>query len=257
MKKLFILILMATPLVFLSCEKTDYIIGGENNPTNRVDVTTMEYLAANEVTQETAKLFERAGLSSVVNGDVTVLAPSIYAINRYLRRQNNRRLRLNPDSPLMTADDITQEELQQLKIYLVPGKIWRETIPEEGLEISTLSEGDSVRIRLVEVTADPGAAWDGGSSPGAGYQYPNFMQTTPKLIEAHFKRGDSWENTLTARLALGYDNPECDQVYQMYLSDVLTTTGAVHIIYSGNYSYTEHYYYHSLFFFGTRADDLL
>src|SRR5690606_13627045 len=213
------LMLLVAPLAFLSCEKTDYIIGGENNPTNQVNMTTMAYLETNELTQETAKLFERAGLASEVNGEVTVFAPSIYAINRYLRRQNNRRLRLDPDSPLMTADDISVDELQQLKMYLVPGNIWRETIPEEGLTVSTLSEGDSIRVRLVEVTADPGAAWDGGSAPGAGYQYPNFMQTTPQLIEAHFKRGDSWESTLTERLALGYDNPECDQVYQMYLSD--------------------------------------
>jgi hypothetical protein len=59
------------------------------------------------------------------------------------------------------------------------------------------------------------------------------------------------------RLSLGYDNPECDQVYQMMLSDVVTNNGVVHIIYSGSYNYSDHYYYHTLFFFGTRADDLL
>ncbi|MGX5690378.1 fasciclin domain-containing protein [Arcticibacter tournemirensis] len=254
MKKLITLILIGT--VIFSCKKDDYIIGGENNGTNKVDMTTMEFLASLDVTNETARLFDKAGLASTVNGDVTVLAPSIYAINRYLRRQNNRRLRLDPKSNLMTADDISAEELQKMKMYLVAGKYWRETIPQGGIVVPTLA-GTEVKITLEKTNAEPGAAWDGGSTPGQGYQYSNFMQEVPEKVTVQFKRGLRWESDPTERLTLGLDNEECDQVYQMYLSDVLTKNGVVHVIYSGNYNYSDHYYYHSLFFFGTRADDLL
>jgi hypothetical protein len=83
------------------------------------------------------------------------------------------------------------------------------------------------------------------------------MQSRPMKVTVHFKRGTKWEMSPAERVALGNDNAECDQVYKMYISDVLTNNGVVHVIYSGDYTYTDHYYYHTLFFFGTRADDLL
>lgn len=246
------LFLMAT-----ACSDDDYIIGGKVNETNKVDQTTFEFLKSFEVTSKTAQLFEMAGMVDEINGDVTVIAPSNYAVNRYLRRKTHRMQRLDPGSPAMTLEDIPAEELQQLKMYVVDQKHWRDNIPEGGIVLPTHSPGDTIRLTLAESTAEPGAAWDGGSTPGWGYQYPNFMQTTPKKVFVHFKRGNNWEMDPNQRVALGYDHPECDQVYQMYLSDVITTTGVVHIIYIGNYNYSDHYYYHSLFFFGTRSDDLL
>lgn len=255
MKKIYILYCLA--ILTISCSDDDYIIGGEINESNRVDQTTFEFLASFEETKKTARLFEKAGMIDEINGDVTVIAPSNYAINRYIRRVNNRSLRLDPTSTLKTLEDITDAELQELKMYIVDKKYWRETIPEEGLVLPTHSEGDTVRLTLQESTAEPGAAWDGGSTPGWGYQYPNFMQTNPIKVFVHFKRGDKWEMTPNERVSLGYDNPECDQVYQMLISDVITNTGVVHVIYSGNYNYSDHYYYHTLFFFGTREDDLL
>lgn len=140
---------------------------------------------------------------------------------------------------------------------MVRGKLSSANLTKEGVKMETLNPGDSLRLYVDESTAEPAAAWDGANEPGQGYQYTNFMQTTPKKVFVHFKRGTNWETTGEARATLGLDNAECDQVYQMYLSDVETTTGIVHIIYVGNYNYNEHYYYHSLFFFGTRADDLL
>jgi len=240
-----------------SCSKDDYIIGGEANETNKVNQTTFDFLKSFEVTTETARLIERAGLISAVNGNVTIIAPSNYSVNRYLRRMNNRALRLDPDAVPMTVEDIPAEELTRLGMYIVDNKYWSETIPKEGIILPTHSVADTIRLTVEESNAEPGAAWDGGGEPGQGYQYSNFMQSRPKKVNVHFKRGQNWEMTNNERAALGPDNPECDQLYKMYISDVLTTTGVVHVLYSGDYNYNDHYYYHSLFFFGTRADDLL
>lgn len=241
----------------LSCKKNGYIIGGERNESNKVNQTTYDFLKSLDITSSTARLIERAGMINEVNGNVTVIAPSNFAVNRYLRRQNNRSLRLDPNSRLMNVETIPQTDLEQLQLYIVDNKYWRDNIPANGVTLPTHHAGDSLRLSLDESVADPGAAWDGGGQPGQGYQYANFMQTRPLKVRVQFKRGANWEMDPQERVLLGYDDPECDQVYQMYLADVLTTTGVVHVIYSGDYNYTDHYYYHSLFFFGTRADDLL
>ena len=145
----------------------------------------------------------------------------------------------------------------QLKMYIIDGKHWRESIPEDGIELTTHDPNVMLRITLDETNTDPGTAWDGAGTPGSGYQYSNFMQTRPQMIHVHFRRGSNWEETPEQRKQLGYDNPECDQVYRMYVSDVVTTNGIVHVIYAGDYNYSDHYYYHSLFFYGNRDDDLL
>lgn len=240
-----------------SCSKNKYIIGGDKNETNQVDLTSFEFLKSLDITTNVAKLIEKAGLLNEINGDVTILAPSNYAINRYLQRKNNRLLRLNPNAKRMTIDDIPVSDLTQLKMYIVDKKYWSSNIPKEGLKLPTHKTGDSLRLSLEEANAEPGTAWDGGGQPGEGYQYSNFMQSKPLKVTVQFKRGNNWELLASERVSLGYDNTECDQVYKMYISDVITKTGVVHVVYSGDYSYSDHYYYHTLFFFGTRADDLL
>jgi hypothetical protein len=258
MKKIFVLLYgLALAVLMTACSKNDHIIGGEKNLTNEVNMSTFDYLKSFDVTTKTARLFERAGLQNVINGDVTLIAPSNYAVNRYLRRKNNRLLRLNPAAKEMTIEDIPEAELQELKRYIVDGSFLSTDLTSTGIKLSTLQPGDSIRLSLEEATAEPGAAWDGGGQPGQGYQYSNFMQSRPQKVTVHFKRGVNWEMSGATRTAMGLDNPECDQVYKMYISDVKTTNGVVHVIYSGDYSYNDHYYYHSLFFFGTRADDKL
>lgn len=257
MKKIFIIALLPfLALVPFSCKKDAYIMGG-NKEVKEVNQTSFDFLKSFEVTSSTAALFEKAGMVNEVNGDVTIFAPSNYAINRYLRRKNNRMLRLNPNSKPMTINDISADDLKQLGMYIVDKKYWRENIPAGGLVLPTHRAGDSLRVTLDKSNAEPGTGWDGGGQPGEGYQYSNFMQSSPIKINVLFKRGNNWELNPAQRVSLGYDNPECDQSYKMYISDVITTTGVVHVIYSGDYTYTDHYYYHTLFFFGTRADDLL
>ena len=257
MKKILLLIYLAG-IILVSCsKKNNYIIGSTATSSNKVNQTTFDFLKSFDVTTETARLIERAGMIDEVNGDVTVIAPNNYAINRYLRRKNNRALRLDPTSKSLTIEDIPVADLQQLKMYIVDKKYWSANIPKEGIILPTHEPGDSIRLFIAQSNTEPGSDWDGGGQPGQGYQYSNFMQTQPTKVYVHFKRGANWEFDPNERVSLGYDDPECDQVYEMYISDVITTTGVVHVIYSGDYNYSDHYYYHTLFFFGTRADDLL
>lgn len=248
---------MALLFVSVSCSE-DYIIGGEVNETNQLDMTTFDLLKTMEETKNVATLFERAGMKDLVNGDVTIIAPNQWSINRYLRRKHNQMLRNNPSATAPTMDDISAEELQKMGMYVLPGKFWRETIPAEGINL-VAHDGTEVRLTLDRTNVDPGAAWDGSGVPGSGYQYSNFMQQVPYMVKVHFKRGQRWEMTPDERNRLTgyYDNPECDHVYRMYVSDILTRNGVVHVLYSGDYTYTDHYYYHSLFFFGLRTDDKL
>lgn len=255
LKKYWIFLFMVS-LVY-SCSD-DYIIGGEINETNKMNMTTFELLKSMEETETVAVLFERAGLKEVINGDVTVVAPNQWSVNRYLRRRHNQNLRNDPSAPPVTIDDISEEELEQMGMYVLPGKYWRETIPEDGKYL-TAHDGTEVLITLEETNMDPGTAWDGSGVPGQGYQYSNFMQEVPYIVKVQFKRGENWELTPEQRNSLPdyYDNPECDHVYRMYVSDILTSNGVVHVLYSGDYNYSDHYYYHSLFFFGKRSDDKL
>ena len=71
----------------VSC-RTD-VIGGSVNETNRVDMTTYEWLLQEETTAVVGQLFEKAGLKDVIESDVTVISPSKYSVNRYLRRYSN------------------------------------------------------------------------------------------------------------------------------------------------------------------------
>src|SRR5690606_41465060 len=85
MKKLILYCMVA--LIATACSDDDYIIGGEVNETNQVDQTTFDFLKAFEPTTQTAQRIERAGLVDEGNGEVSVIPPSNYAVNRYLRRR--------------------------------------------------------------------------------------------------------------------------------------------------------------------------
>jgi hypothetical protein len=258
MKKYIYLNLLVISIAGLltSCSQ-DYITGGEIN-SNKVNMTTFELLSKMEETKTVAILFDRAGMKATVNGDVTVIAPNQWSVNRYLRRRNNQALRTNPAAVAVTINDISANELKKMGMYILPGKLWSETIPEEGKFLKTL-DGSDVFLSVDRTGTDPGPAWDGSGSPGEGYQYSNFMAQNPRIVHILFKRGANWEMTPLERSALSntYDNPECDQMYRMYVSDILTTNGVVHVLYEGDSNYSDHYYYHSLFFFGQRTDDKL
>ena len=243
----FISAVIIASLTFSCNDDNDYIIGGNINETNKVDLTTFDYLSSLNETKIVATLFEKAGLKDVVNGDVTVVAPNVWSVNRYLRRRYNQALRSNPSADSITINDISADDLKKMGMYILPGKYSIETIPEGG-KIMKAYDGTDVCISVDEVDSDPGAA---------SFTYSSFMEDVPNIVHIHYKRGSNWEWTALERSSLTkyYDNPECDHVYRMYLSNIITKNGVVHILYSGDAGFSDHTYYHCLFDFGTTSDD--
>lgn len=256
MKKLISYIISgAAFLSSVSCGSDNDVVGGTINSTEPLDITTSELLSQMDETGVVGELFERAGLTDEINGDVTVIAPNKWSVNRYLRRKNSPNHKA-PDAAEFTLESMDAAELSKMGMYIFPGQWWRGTIPEEGVYLTSIDGSQEILLTLDPTYSDPGAAHDGGGVAGAGYQYSNFMMSVPYVIHALFKRGDNWELTHLERTNLGFDSAECDQYYRMYVSDIRTSTGVVHVLYMGDKQFNEHYYYHTLFLFGTRSDDV-
>ena len=129
------------------------------------------------------------------------------------------------------------------------------TKPEQMYQTMVVEERQTVRLTLDPTNINGNAAYEGAGIPGVGYQYSNFLLSTPEIIHALFKRGNNWEVTPEERGKLQYEGNECDQYYCMYISDVQTSTGVVHAIYVSDITYNERLHSHTLLFYGSRADD--
>ena len=241
--------------LFASCNK-DYIIGGDPNPTNRVNMTTLEYLKSMPETEGAAYLFEQAGMTDLINSEVTVFAPGSWAINRYLRRKYNVDRVNTPEMDPYTIEDIPNlEDMQQMGMYVTKGLFTMDAIPEEGLFVKMENAADDADKMEAYLTVDViEKDWTGDD------EYSYWLETQPKLLHILFKRGANWEFNVEDRVGMKgpdgeqyYDAPECDHYYRMWISNVVTTTGVVNVLYAGELDYNSHYYYHTLFFFGRRA----
>lgn len=258
MKKVLLIFTIIT--LFAACKKDDSI-GGTVNDTTPMNINTYEWMSQTEETAVVAELFDRAGMKDLINGEVTIVGPSAWSVQRYIRRRNKAFREGN--GPEFKIEDLTAEELSKMGMYVFPGKWDSKALEENGPQYLTSIDGtQELYLSLEKASADPGAAWNGEGNPGAGYQYGNFMMSNPMLVYAVFKRGVSWEvdektgkPSYLARYALGLAGEETDQAYRMFLSDVRTSNGVVHIVVMGNTAYSERYQYHTLFFYGTRNDD--
>ncbi|MBQ8838165.1 MAG: fasciclin domain-containing protein [Bacteroidales bacterium] len=245
-------------VAFMSASCTyDVIDGGINDVKENRHLTTFEWLQQYEHTKEVAELFRQAGLEDVINGDVTVLAPNEWAVSRYVRRRNSINY-LSPEDPRFTIDQLTYEELQQMQMYIFDGQWSSADIPEGGIYLTAMDGVTEVYLTVDPTNTNPNAGYDGGGAAGAGYQYSNFLQTTPNCVHVLYKRGTEWEFDYKDRTNMkngSQDNPECDQYCSMMISDVITKNGVVHVLYSSDATYSELFYYPTLFFFGNRNDD--
>lgn len=250
----YIIAALALGLASVSCEKMGSI-GGSVNSTDQLDITTFEWLAAQDETAVVADLFEAAGLKDMVNGPVTVIAPNKWSVNRYIRRHNSMNRKPQDEAPY-TLDSLMQEDLSRMQMYVYEG-VWSiDQIPEDGIYLTSIDGSQEIFLSYDETNTDPTAAYDGGNAAGAGYQYSNFLMSRPKVLHVLFKRGENWELDYLERSSMTFEGAgECDQAYKMYVSDIKTSNGVVHVLYVGDSAYAEQYYYHSLFFYGTRADD--
>ena len=255
MKKIIYFAILAIAASVVSCT-TDVIGGTVNDPNEYADKTIYEWFVENE--PSVAVLFEKAELKDKLSNPeetLTIIGPSRYAVNRYVRRKNYD-FRMGSGVEY-NIDTIPAAEAAKMSMYVYEGVYNRETLAELGGSIDLVAIDDSTECQLFleETNTDPGCAYDGGQNPGHGFQYSNFLQQKPILFNALFKRGEKWERTFSERSAMGYETAETDQCYRMMISDVRCKNGVVHLVYSGDTSFDEHYHYHSLFFFGSRASD--
>lgn len=260
MKRFSLFVIVVSAVLAASCSKEDSI-GGTINSTEPMDINTFEWMSRTDETAVVAQLFEKAGLKDAINGEVTIVGPSKWSVMRYVYRRN-KPFR-NGTAPEFKIEDIEDEEVAKMGMYIFPGKWDSKALKEKGPQYLTSLDGtQEIYLSLEKASADPGASWNGEGNAGAGYQYGNFMMSNPEIVYVVFKRGDEWEvdersgkPSYLVRYAKGLANPDCDQAYRMYLSDVRTSNGVVHIVVMGNDAYTERYQYHTLFFYGERNDD--
>ena len=132
----------------VSC-RTD-VIGGSVNETNRVDITTYEWLLQEETTAVVGQLFEKAGLKDVIESDVTVISPSKYSVNRYLRRRNYGVRNGVEGAVPFALEDMDEAELARMGMYIFPGKWGREDIPEEGVYLTSVDGSQEIYLTLDE-----------------------------------------------------------------------------------------------------------
>ncbi len=131
-----------------ACEQGDgEIVGGTINSNDFTHMTTFEWLAQDELTENVAAIFEKAGLTEQVNLEgATILAPTQYAINRFVRRHNSINhqrewQKLYPEAETWTIDMMTEEELNMMKMYIFPDvKVDRAYLEEnkDGIVLKSL-----------------------------------------------------------------------------------------------------------------------
>ena len=261
MKKtiLFLAVAAFFSMFFVSCA-TDTIGGTVASLDENLDKTAWEWLEANE--PDVAFLFEKGGYKDLLNNpeeDLMVLSPNKYAVSRYVKRRNYdyRKSGEIYDSLKFNLSEIEDTNSALMGMYIYKGAITRDDIKagDEGKYITAIDDSTEVYFTLDYTNTDPGTAYDGGGAPGYGFQYSNFLQQTPELFHALFKQGAEWELDPVAREAMKFDNPETDQRYRMMLSDIRVKNGVIHVLYCGDATHAEHYYYHTLFFYGTRTMD--
>ena len=259
MKKTILLFAVATffSMLFTSCA-TDTIGGTVSDINENLNMTAWEWLEVNEPT--VALCFEKGGYKEILNDpeeDLMVLSPNRYAVSRYIKRRNVDFRSGKEGAVEFKISEIEDSNAALMSMYIFKGAITRDDIKagDEGKFLTAIDDSTEVYFTLDYTNTDPGTAYDGGNAPGAGFQYSNFLQQTPELFHAMFKRGVEWELDPVLRESMGFANAETDQRYRMMLSDIRVKNGVIHVLYCGDATHAEHYYYHSLFFYGTREMD--
>jgi len=113
MKKLALvsLVFIGCIIFFTSCDKNDYLIGGElHNPV--VNMTTYDYMKSNRfgLFDTLLLLVDKAGIKDKINQNGTFFAPTNYAINKYLNRRSLIYQRIDPYY-VWTIDSLIKYEL--------------------------------------------------------------------------------------------------------------------------------------------------
>ncbi len=207
MKKNIIFTLAVFAVLIGGCEVDDYAIDGGVHDT-KVDMTTYEYLQTNSVFDTLLILIDKAGLKETINGDVTFFAPTDFTIQRYITSKRADIIAQDPFSDF-TLDDIPVDDIRDsLQMYIIPGKVNREDMTEEGTVYTSLM-GNPVAVSLVAVDdeyADIVGAW------------PEYVYFTTIVGEGLDEPGE----------IVGED--ELDKTNRCQTSGIETNTGVIHVL---------------------------
>lgn len=206
MKKYIIPILVIIAALISGCNDGYLDDGGVHDP--YYDMTTYEFLQTNPIFDTLVYLIDKAGLKETINGDVTFFAPTDYSIKDYVKTKRADIIAQFPFEDF-TLDDIPVQDIRDsLLMYLIPGKINRDDMSEDGKIYTTLM-GNKVAVHLTPLQDE----------------YADLMTVWPEYVY------------FTTIVGEGLDAPdeavpeeEVDKRNRIQTSGIETNTGAIHVI---------------------------
>lgn len=196
------LLILIVVLAIFSCDNNDYLVdGGISDP--NVGTTTFEFLQSHNQLDTLAILIDRAGLTSVVNGETTLFAPNNLSIKRYVNAILSEMREIDPEAQFTINDIPTAELTNYLGGYIFNEKIVRENMVKEG-KIYIAHNGEERLISLEPTN-----------------QYTDQLGDFPEYVYYTFKGGDEWDD---------WDNIVDDTKVLVRTSNLISTNGVIHVL---------------------------
>ncbi len=208
MKKLLIIVSLAVA-VFSACNNDYLIDGGVANP--NVNLTTYDFLKTNPIFDTVVMLIDKAGLKDKVNGAVTFMAPTDFAVQNYVNDILSD-MRVTDPNAKFTVDDIPIDTLMQLQAYMITELLPREKLTQNGKEYSAVN-GEKRKISL-----EPRD------------EYSEYLSEKPLYVFFYKKKGTRWDDYAEENL----DTDERDISVLVRTSGIVTNNGLVHVL-QGNH----------------------
>lgn len=133
-RKKILLSLLALALFYLSsCEKDDYINDG-GKAQRFVNMTTYDFLKSHGKFDSLVAIIDHAGLKDMVNDpNTTLFACTDYSVAPYVAAKKQKRIvELGDENIQFGIQDISQYELDSLKMYMFDGAFVREYLTTEN-----------------------------------------------------------------------------------------------------------------------------
>ena len=128
------MIMIVMLLVITSCKKDDYANDGGKILTNRVNMTTYDYLKSNHKFDSLIKIIDKAGMKDQINGNITFFATTNYGAAEYVSAKKQQKIvQTGNENIKFSIADLDPNELKDsLKMYMFEGKITRNQLNTDG-----------------------------------------------------------------------------------------------------------------------------
>lgn len=217
--------LLVIAIVFTSCKRDDYLIGGTlHNP--KVNATTYDYLKSNSMGlfDTLLLLVDKAGVKEKINkAGISFFAPTDYAITNYLNKRVKEEQNIDPNRK-WTIDSMIRYELPKfadsIDTYIINEALTYDKLTGNGAIYPTQKAGINSVVSYEE-TRDPNLGYNPNVStiPRIVYYTMLLQPLTPPIVASEIT---SDEGVRT----------------RVQTSGIETNTGILHVLNNG----------HSLFF---------